>query len=269
VTRSVPSSLGLLFGLWASVFSISVFAGCGQSETPRDSGTDIAKLDPDFAAKTCGNGTLDNGELCDVAITSGEGVCPDKCDDGDACTSDRVIGIACQRRCEFDPITTCSQTGDGCCPSVCDETNDADCKAASKCGNGQLDDSERCDTAIPEGLSGSCPTICDDGNACTKERLVGSGCQTFCEVSSEVTCSGATKDGCCPTGCNSTVDADCSVSCGNGVIERGETCDTAIAAGQPGACPQSCDDKIACTEDALVGAGCNVSCTHTPIQTCD
>ena len=39
-------------------------------------------------------------------------------------------------------------------------------------------------------------------------------------------------------------------NCGNGVIDPGETCDTAIPAGQMGACPPAdCDDGVACTKD--------------------
>lgn len=34
--------------------------------------------------------------------------------------------------------------------------------------------------------------------------------------------SGSQRDGCCPPSANSSVDADCSVACGNGVVEPGE-----------------------------------------------
>ena len=40
------------------------------------------------------------------------------------------------------------------------------------------------------------------------------------------------------------------VLCGNGAIDDGETCDTAIAAGDEGACPASCDDGKECTTDS-------------------
>ena len=38
---------------------------------------------------------------------------------------------------------------------------------------------------------------------------------------------------------DATCDATCHFTCGNGVLDDsvGEACDTAIAAGQPGACP--------------------------------
>ena len=48
-------------------------------------------------------------------------------------------------------------------------------------------------------------------------------------------------DGCCPAGCNLTVDSDCSATCGNGVVEAGETCDGVN-------CPTDCNDGNACTK---------------------
>ena len=40
-------------------------------------------------------------------------------------------------------------------------------------------------------------------------------------------------DGCCPPGATNATDNDCPPSCGNGVVERGETCDR-------GSCPTTC-----------------------------
>jgi hypothetical protein len=59
-----------------------------------------------------------------------------------------------------------------------------------------------------------------------------------------------------------------SPACGNGVVDTGELCDTAIEAGDPGACPTACDDGLPCTRDELVGEGCWASCATTPITTC-
>lgn len=55
-------------------------------------------------------------------------------------------------------------------------------------------------------------------------------------------------------------------SCGNARLDPGEACDTAIAAGQTGACPSasSCDDGDACTNDILSNGGtCNARCDST------
>ena len=45
-------------------------------------------------------------------------------------------------------------------------------------------------------------------------------------------------------------------TCGDGVQQTGETCDTGIPAGMSGACPGSCDDGDACTTDSTTGGGC-------------
>jgi hypothetical protein len=61
-----------------------------------------------------------------------------------------------------------------------------------------------------------------------------------------------------------TPDSPPPPPCGNGVLDPGESCDTAIVAG-PGSCPKSCDDGMACTADMLVGTLCQAHCTHTDI----
>ena len=128
----------------------------------------------------------------------------------------------------------------------------------SKCGDGVLDSGETCDPPS------SCPQGCDDKNACTKDTLSGDAakCTAACAYSKITTCAGG--DGCCPSGCDSASDSDCSASCGNGTVESGETCDP------PSSCPQSCDDDDACTEDLMTGsaANCNVACSHTQIAAC-
>jgi hypothetical protein len=57
--------------------------------------------------------------------------------------------------------------------------------------------------------------------------------------------------------------------CGNGVVDLGEKCDVAIAPGDPGACPTSCDDSDLCTHDTLSGAGCQAQCVFTPLPPTD
>ncbi len=54
--------------------------------------------------------------------------------------------------------------------------------------------------------------------------------------------------------------------CGNGTLDSkaGELCDTAIAVGQPGACPPSCPDSTdPCKHSARMGSGCQVRCVET------
>lgn len=151
-----------------------------------------------------------------------------------------------------DDINLCVD-GDGCCPPGCTPDNDNDC-GESTCGNGTIEDGETCD--------GNCPTACDDQDPCTEDRLEGSAeeCTARCVYEPITTC--ASGDGCCPASCDSTTDSDCSDSCGNGVVDEGETCD--------GNCPTNCDDGDACTEDQLIGsaANCTAECTYNSITSC-
>jgi hypothetical protein len=51
-------------------------------------------------------------------------------------------------------------------------------------------------------------------------------------------------------------------TCGNGIVDPGETCD--------GDCVTTCDDAVACTTDRLVGsaAACTAACELAPIEVC-
>src|SRR5215470_1924660 len=49
--------------------------------------------------------------------------------------------------------------------------------------------------------------------------------------------------------------------CGNGVVDPGESCDTAIPGGNNGACPTMCTSLDLCTTATLTGAGtCQATC---------
>lgn len=81
----------------------------------------------------CGNGKLEQGELCDTAIASGSGACPKSCNDGKACTSDRLLdATTCRARCSYPPITT-ARSGDKCCPSGTLWYQDSDCPCSAGC----------------------------------------------------------------------------------------------------------------------------------------
>ncbi|MFZ5786099.1 MAG: hypothetical protein ACOY3Y_06625, partial [Acidobacteriota bacterium] len=227
-----------------------------------------AATDPDCSA-SCGNGVLEPKETCDTKIGTGQvGACPTSCNDGQACTIDTLVnGGTCNATCTNTPISQCSgTTSDGCCPTGCNAASDADCSAT--CGNGIKEPKESCDTKIATGQPGACPTSCNDGVACTADTLLSAGtCNATCASVAITQCKNA--DGCCPAGCAGSTDSDCAAVCGNGVVELGEACDTKIAAGQPGACPTSCNDGQACTVDTLVSGGtCAASCAHTPVTAC-
>ncbi len=207
----------------------------------------------------CGNGRLDRGESCDEAIAVGlPGACPKTCDDGIACTTDTPVGDRCSKICVYTEILA-QIAGDLCCPA--DSTADSDPDCSSTCGNGSVEPGETCDKGIAAGLAGACPTAssCVDMDRCTTDVLISANtCAARCTqriISAQVS-----GDGCCPSGATSTTDTDCPIVCGNGIVETGEACDTAIEQGRRGACPGSCDDKNACTTDIREGAGCQAVC---------
>ena len=248
----------------------------GDGAAPDGSAVDAGDQDQDAdtdadTTPVCGNGTVDDGEACDTAITAGPGSCPTAadCDTGSPCQPGFVRDPGtCQAVCDGTIITACSD-GDGCCPTGCDADSDADCP--SVCGNGVVELGETCDTAIAAGLEGACPvqTDCDTGDPC----LVGYvrndlTCQAVCDATSVGACAGG--DGCCPPGCNANDDGDCSPVCGNGAVETGEVCDTGITAG-PGACPSAtnCATADPCEPGFVQGDGtCQATCATATITSC-
>jgi cysteine-rich repeat protein len=151
-----------------------------------------------------------------------------------------------------------------------DVLDDGPCSSSCtlNCGDGVIAGDEVCDEGIAAGMPGACPDDCNDDMACTTDQLTGEGCQRAC-AHGDIT---ATQpgDGCCPAGANVNTDSDCPAGCGNGAVEAGETCDTAIAAGMPGACPTACDDGIACTTDTLFvpdTGDCGAICQYAEITT--
>src|SRR6185436_14967340 len=110
------------------------------------------------------------------------------------------------------------------------------------------------------------PADCNDHLECTRDIVVGAGCKLECRHEEIVDV--APGDRCCPTGGSAATDPDCSATCGNGALDPGEACDTALPPGNPNSCPDAarCDDQDPCTRDGLVSAGtCAAVCVHQPI----
>lgn len=126
------------------------------------------------------------------------------------------------------------------------------------CDNGVIDPGESCDPKI------LCAESCNDGNACTKDALLGSAdtCDVTCKYAVIETC--VDGDGCCPANCGPEDDNDCSQTCGDNVVDPGETCDPQSS------CLEECTDGVSCTTDVLTGSSdnCNVSCSFETISQC-
>jgi len=132
------------------------------------------------------------------------------------------------------------------------------------CGDGKVALDERCDIAIAEGMPGACPTECPPLVNCVPRMLEESNCMAYC-AELQQPCND--DDGCCPEMCNSNNDADCSASCGDGVLQDGETCETNPEAEAPCIEPDECVTTEMCKEAVYFGSAdnCNATCTYTDI----
>jgi cysteine-rich repeat protein len=226
-------------------------AGLGQAGDGMSAGSG--------ADDECGDGRVSGAEACDPAIDADlAGACPSACPANDPCNPEHVEGSGCAQRCVATPIKR-AQNDDSCCPQDANAESDNDCKPS--CGNGKLEAGEHCDPIA------SCPnaTTCKATDACLQASVTGnaSECTAECKLTPISACQD--HDNCCPAGCKAALDADCSASCGDRVIDATETCEAQTA--QP--CPANCDDRDACTTDVMTGSAdtCNVVCTHAPIAT--
>jgi hypothetical protein len=136
----------------------------------------------------------------------------------------------------------------------------------TRCGDGQVTGTEKCDISIEAGMPGACATQCPPLEKCTPRVLNGSACQTEC-VLRQVLCEN--DDDCCTGNCTASNDNDCSAQCGDGIIQdsASETCEK----GTPTPCKTTdadCDDKDPCTSDKLIGNpnACNSACTNTKVS---
>jgi hypothetical protein len=144
---------------------------------------------------------------------------------------------------------------------------DAGSDDRTRCGDGQVTGNEKCDISIEAGQSGACPTQCPPLDTCVLRVLNGTACQTEC-VLRQLLCH-STKDGCCLGNCTTDNDADCSPTCGDGLVQesQGETCEKAGTAAPCKTEDAECDDNNPCTTDKLIGsaANCNATCTNTKV----
>lgn len=240
-------SLRLFVGLSLVLFG----AACGgKNDGPK-------KIQP------CGNGAIDQDEICDSAIPEGQpGACPTQCNAVlDPCVTVELQGTPGQCNAECIQIEPACGDADGCCPTSCTEDVDDDCAVPEACGNGVLDFGENCDPNIASGRQGACE--CETPNdACQTVTDIGDSAACILTCVTETVSACINSDGCCPAGCSISNDSDCDATCGDGVVGGSETCD--------GNCPSSCDDGEACTTDTLSGSAstCNATCNFQDITSC-
>jgi len=238
-------------------------------------------------------GTIDEVKIYNRALTEDE-IKEDFC----------FSGTLCGGTCYNTSGKCCSgvwYSGTNRCCSNSDCTSEEYCSSNSctdKCGNGICESGETCsscpcDCGCSSGklcCAGNCITPvcssnsnCSDGNPCTIDSCSNARtCSASCSHTTITSC--LSGDGCCPSGCNSVNDNDCSVSCGNNICESGETCsscpgDCGCSSGKiccAGSCVipncnsnSECNDGNSCTVDSCSNAGtCSASCSHTTINSC-
>ena len=192
----------------------------------------------------CGNGIVDQGEVCDDGNTFDGDGCRADCRSDETCGNGRVdpeVGERCDDGNNIDGDecqSDCSlpRCGDGVVDSgeACDDGNDTDgdgcnrqCTSDETCGNGVID--------VQVGET------CDDGN-----QLTGDGCGDTCRIEvcgndivdpGEVCDDGNTLSG---DGCGAACRSD--ETCGNGITDVGSN--------------EQCDDG-----NLRSGDGCSSGCT--------
>ena len=178
-------------------------AGLGADVTDSAAADDAGEDDHASDEEHCGNGLIDPGERCDVAIARGRvGACPEGCSGRDACIEHVLAGRACMARCVEVKITRASDD-DGCCPPEANASVDNDC--AGHCGNGTVERGEQCDPPSACAKSDACRS--DD--PCQVAHYSGDPdrCTAACELRPIRAC--VSGDSCCPAGCTHQADPDC------------------------------------------------------------
>lgn len=149
-------------------------------------------------------------------------------------------------------------------------------KSASRAADAGVDDAGE-GVAKKSGAAGEHPStsghINDSGSAgssgaggSTAASEPPSGSKPPADVPCAARKPSSQADGCCPNDGNSLNDPDCNPTCGNGVLEGGETCDP------PSSCPTSasCQSSDACITTSIEGdaSKCSATCETSEITAC-
>ena len=147
---------------------------------------DAQHADDSDCETRCGNGRVEEGELCE---RDGEPRCPASCDDGEVCTEDVRSGS--EDRCDVTCMHVARAAGvaDQCCPIGANSTTDPDCGVL--CGNGVREADEECDDGNTKDGDG-CDAHCAEERSQTCENL---GAGDLCSLCTCAQC-GARSGGC-------------------------------------------------------------------------
>lgn len=238
------------------------------------------------SSATCGDGIVDSGEQCDFGTGNGAGtgcetscrfscaMISGSCEDGDACNGVESCGAVTVsgqggQRCVAG---TAQSDGTGCGSGrIC--RNQA-CTAAS-CGDGFTTAPEECDDADQDPVDGcgndcrfSCVSADATRNCTPTDACAGQG---TCNDATH-TCTPGTRlpdNTSCGTGGYCAIGVCTQPTCGNGVLEPGETCDDGALNGTAGSgCRTGC--TYVCV-DPMIDCGTPPSCqrwTCTSAHTC-
>jgi hypothetical protein len=213
----------------------------------------------------CGQGMACCDGVCKKSVCSQDSAC----DDSDSCTTDSCSSPGtCTSSCLHTP-KQCAN-GDGCCPSGCLKGIDSDCTAEcitdADCGQGRVCCAGSCKVPACSGSSD-----CQKNDSCTIVMCKNAGlCDAFCSSMLQTGC--RNSDGCCPSGCTSNTDDDCTYECLGDKDCLGReirVCCANICSRPACLSDQDCDDGIGCTEDRCTGPKtCNASCSHVQKTAC-
>ncbi len=253
----------------------------------------------------CGNGEIDQGELCDDGnLLDGDGcsaACIDEgciaetgdypdvalCDDGRACTRDRcdTVSHACVHEHLCDDLVDC--TVDSCVDDACRNVpSDAACSDGNPCtedvcvarvGCANPDNTDPCD----DGLFCTVDDVCDAGVCTGTPRNCADGVSCTIDTCDDEAdrCVHAAEDSLCDDGapCNGLETCDAAGDCQEGAPVDCSPLDTACRTGAcdaaTGEClglavreGQSCDDGLFCTNPDVCRSG---QCTGNPRSCAD
>ena len=229
--------------------------GNGSTGTPRCNPTCTGYEKGSCTEATkCGNGKLDDGEVCDGSALNNA-----------TCAS--IVGFG--------------SVGSLLCNSTCSDYITTGCSPKNLCGNGKIDSSEECDTktfngatcasVVGKGSTGdlSCDnnckivsSACTAADGCGNNRLDSSepcdgahfadDVKTCAAYNPSLYSAGSLK---CASNCSIDTSA-CTLRCGNGIIDSGEECDGTNlgSATCSSLLKKTAEGKLSCTSNCRLDA---------------